>query len=69
MVLPGRNSAKNENQMFVIEDEIHAEPSREVFPSRDEAMAELKRLATVPCNEEPNRAPCIGWKTCGDDTN
>ena len=51
--------------MFIIEVEIHAEPIGERFQSKDEAMAELERLAMVPWDEEPNCAPCTGWETCG----
>jgi hypothetical protein len=50
--------------MFVIEDEAHAERSGE-FASRDEALAELRRRAAIPWNEEPNQAPCMSWRTCG----
>jgi len=49
--------------MFVIEDELHAEWVGE-FPSRKEALAELARLAELPWDEEPNRCPCISWRTC-----
>jgi hypothetical protein len=50
--------------MFVIEDEIHAEPQGE-FASFDEALAELRRRASVPWDRRPNVAPCLSWKTCG----
>ena len=50
--------------IFVVEDERHAEPIGE-FASRDEAVAELHRLATLPWDQEPNIAPCGGWRTCG----
>ena len=50
--------------MFVIEDELHAEPQGE-FPTFDAAMAELRRRSTLPWDEEPNVAPCKSWKTCG----
>ncbi len=50
--------------MFVIEDERHADQIGQ-FDSREDAMAELRRLASVPWDEEPNVAPCVGWKTCG----
>lgn len=52
--------------MFVIEDELHAEQVGR-FDSRDAAMAELERISGVPWDEEPNLAPCTGWKTCGRD--
>ena len=50
--------------MYVIEDERHAE-SFGKFETRDEAMNELRRLASIPWNMAPNRAPCTGWRTCG----
>jgi hypothetical protein len=50
--------------MFTIEDEIHAEPGAE-FATRDEAITELHRLATLPWDEAPNKAPCMSWQTCG----
>lgn len=50
--------------MFIIEDEWHAEHVAE-FATRDEALAELQRLAALRWDEAPNAAPCIGWQTCG----
>jgi hypothetical protein len=50
--------------VFQIEDTIHAEPLRE-FSSLGEAFQELQRLALVPWDQEPNRAPCTGWRKCG----
>jgi hypothetical protein len=50
--------------MFVIEDELHAEHHGE-FATFAEAVAELKRRATIPWDEPPNVAPCVSWKTCG----
>ena len=35
------------------------------FPSFRQAIDELQRLAAIPWNEKPNRAPCSNWKTCG----
>jgi hypothetical protein len=49
--------------MFVIEDEIHAEHHGQ-FSSFDEALAELRRRATIPWHEPPNMAPCMSWRTC-----
>jgi hypothetical protein len=51
-------------QMFVIEDEWHAEWIGE-FASRDDAYSELRRLATLPWDEAPNLCPCMSWRTCG----
>lgn len=50
--------------MFVIEDEAHDEPLRR-FDRRDDALAELRRLSTLPWDQAPNRAPCTRWRTCG----
>ena len=49
--------------MFVIEDEIHAEWCGE-FRSFEEALAELKTRSGISWDSEPNRCPCISWKTC-----
>jgi len=52
--------------VFLIEDEIHsADQGR--FATRADALAELKRLALIPWDNEPNLAPCTSWKTCGRD--
>ncbi len=50
--------------MIVIEDEIHGEQFGE-FHALDDAVAELTRLATIRWDQEPNRAPCSSWRTCG----
>ena len=50
--------------MFIIEDEWHAEQIGE-FNSREEADAELLRLAALPWDEAPNLCPCTSWRTCG----
>ena len=49
---------------YVIEDEAHAEQFG-TFATLDEAVAELRRLATLPWDQEPNVAPCTSWRTCG----
>jgi hypothetical protein len=51
-------------RIFVIEDEAHAERHGR-FQTRPQAIAELRRRAAIPWDEEPNRAPCIGWRKCG----
>jgi hypothetical protein len=51
-------------KVFVIEDDLHAEPQGQ-FPSFEHAIEELKRRATIPWDEHPNRAPCTSWSTCG----
>jgi hypothetical protein len=50
--------------MFVIQDEAHAEPQGR-FQTRQQAIAELRRRAAIPWDEEPNRAPCTNWLNCG----
>ena len=50
--------------MLVIEDSIHAEQAGR-FQRFDEAVAELRRRAAIPWDEEPNRAPCTSWRSCG----
>ncbi len=49
---------------FEIYDERHAEHQSDQG-SFGAALAELERLAGIPWNEEPNKAPCMSWKTCG----
>jgi hypothetical protein len=51
--------------MFKIEDERHAEPQAGEFPSFEEAIAELRRRASVPWDRDPNVAPCANWRNCG----
>ena len=51
--------------MFVIEDELHADQLDGQFQTRQQAIAELQRVAAIPWNEDPNRAPCRSWPTCG----
>ena len=50
--------------MIAIEDEAHAEEHGR-FETLEAAMAELRRLATLAWDAEPNRAPCQSWKNCG----
>jgi hypothetical protein len=49
--------------MFVIEDEQHAEPQGE-YVKLEDAVAELRRRSRIPWDEEPNKAPCMSWRTC-----
>jgi hypothetical protein len=51
--------------MFVIEDERHAERQPGEYVSMEMAYAELQRLAHVPWDTMPNKAPCTSWRTCG----
>jgi hypothetical protein len=48
---------------FVIEDERHSEPQGE-FRSIEDAVAELRERACIPWHQQPNRAPCMSWRTC-----
>ena len=50
--------------MFTIEDELHGEPGAE-FATKDEAVAQLHQLATLPWDVPPNQAPCMNWQTFG----
>lgn len=50
--------------MFLIEDESHAEHIAR-FQNRAEAVLELRRLAALAWDAEPNLAPCSSWETCG----
>lgn len=50
--------------MVVIEDEYHRELQGR-FATLSDAMGELAKRATIPWDEEPNRAPCQRWRTCG----
>ncbi len=51
--------------MFVIDDELHCELQDGEFLTLGEAVAELRRLAAIPWDSEPNVAPCMSWRTCG----
>ncbi len=50
--------------VFAIGDEAHQEIFWE-FAFRDDALAELNRLAGMPWDESPNVAPCTSWRECG----
>lgn len=50
--------------MFIIEDEIHAEPQDGEYKTLEDAVAELQKRATIRWNEKPNRCPCTNWKDC-----
>ena len=51
-------------QMFVIEDEEHAEQHGQ-FSTMEAAIAELEHRAAIPWDQEPNVAPCTNWRNCG----
>jgi hypothetical protein len=50
--------------MVIIEDQLHADVGGE-FSSFDDALREVRRLARIPWDQEPDRAPCGSWRTCG----
>jgi hypothetical protein len=50
--------------MFMIEDEVHAEPQGQ-FATFDAALEELRRRAEIVWDQPPNLAPCTSWRTCG----
>jgi hypothetical protein len=50
--------------MWLIEDQLHGELQEGEFLTRHDAIAELTRRAELPYSEEPNRAPCVSWRTC-----
>ena len=50
--------------LFVIDDDIHCD-LWSTFPTFELALAELRRRAQLPWDQEPNRAPCKQWRTCG----
>lgn len=50
--------------MFSIDDAEHLDLGSR-YPSFDLAIAEVVRRAALAWDEEPNRAPCREWRTCG----
>jgi hypothetical protein len=50
--------------MFVLVDGLHGESAGQ-FTSLREAVGEVRRLASIAWDAEPNRAPCMSWRTCG----
>ncbi len=53
----------NMSTRFIIEDREHAEWQSE-HSSLEGAQAELRRLASMRWDQEPNIAPCKSWQTC-----
>ena len=49
---------------FLIEDEFHGDWHGQ-FDTIEAVVRELRRLAAIPWDQEPNRAPCQSWATCG----
>ena len=58
------DTANAENIDFHIEDQLHPEIEGP-FASIEAVLAELRRLAAIPWEETPNRAPCTSWHECG----
>ena len=50
--------------MITIEDAAHADFHGR-FDRFEDAVAELRRRASIPWDQPPNLAPCTDWKTCG----
>jgi hypothetical protein len=50
--------------VFVIEDAAHAEWCGE-YRTSGEALEELTRRSESAWDQDPNRAPCQSWATCG----
>lgn len=50
--------------MFTIYDDIHCDYTGN-FETKEAGLAELDRLSKLPWDQEPNTAPCKGWKECG----
>jgi hypothetical protein len=55
---------KSPTKRYIIEDSDHCEHLG-TYTSLADAQLELNRLAALPWNEAPNRAPCGSWETCG----
>jgi hypothetical protein len=59
------DEAEEPEYVYVIEDELHAEPLGE-FASFDDAVSEVQRISQVPWGTSPNVAPCKGgMENCG----
>lgn len=52
--------------MIRIQDNRHSERDGD-FPTFEAAIGELRRRATIPWDQAPNRAPCKNWHKCGRD--
>ncbi len=50
--------------MFIIEDEIHAEPQKEQFSTFKQALEKLEMIAEIPWDKKPKRFTSKSWKTC-----
>lgn len=52
-------------RLFKIDDEFHADLLDGNHPSFEAALAEVRRLAVLPWDSEPNQTPCENWRNCG----
>ncbi len=52
------------HNMFIIEDELHAESQKDEFQTFGDAFNELEKRSKIPWNEKPNRCPCTNWNDC-----
>jgi hypothetical protein len=59
-----RGGLDEDEAMFQIDDELHGEPQGE-FDTFEDAMSELERRSKFPWDADPNKAPCMSWRTCG----
>jgi len=48
---------------YVVDDDLHYDLSLR-FATFAEALAEIRRLAALPWDDEDAQAPCIDWETC-----
>ena len=49
---------------YVVEDDRHCEVIAS-FATEEAALDAIRRFAELAWDEEPNRAPCMSWRTCG----
>jgi len=49
--------------VFVVDDDMHADRLGE-FATIADAWAELRRVASLPFDQEPNQPPCGNWQNC-----
>lgn len=49
---------------FSVEDDLHSDILGE-FPSREDALAEIRRRVAQPWDGPDNVAPCQRWRHCG----
>lgn len=59
----GAEPAIHLGKMIAIEDTNHSQSMGE-YETLDQAIAELRYLASVPWDHLPNRCPCKSWRKC-----